>query len=90
MNELKALGVTVADQAELVGGSRPRLSELRQTALAFPTGQRPDHVDIHFCTAVLYRGDAFGPEAWAVAHQGGGLIGQAADRLVSQGDALPG
>lgn len=53
VNELKARGVPVKDQAALIGGSRQRLSELRQTALAFPESQRPRNIDIHFCTVAV-------------------------------------
>lgn len=53
VNELKARGFTVKEQAALIGGSRQRLSELRQTALAFPEDQRPEGVDIHYCTVAM-------------------------------------
>ncbi|MEM6394250.1 MAG: DNA methyltransferase [Planctomycetota bacterium] len=50
VNELKTAGVPVRDQAELIGASRQRLSEMRRTAAAFATETRRVEVDFHFHT----------------------------------------
>ena len=53
VNKLKGRGISVTEQARSIGASRQRLSELRQTALAFPVDHRPEDVDVHFCTIAM-------------------------------------
>ena len=74
VNELKAAGLTVTEQAELIGASRQRLSELRRTAAAFPAEERPTGVDIHFCTVAARSAKRMGLRPGAVL-----------DELVEQG-----
>ncbi len=53
VNQLKRGGMTVQEQAALIGGSRQRLSELRRTAAAFGVDQRRLDVEFHFHTVAM-------------------------------------
>lgn len=69
VNELKAAGLTVTEQATLIGASRQRLSELRRTAAAFPQGSRPTGIDIHFCTVAARSAKRLGLSPSAVVDE---------------------